>query len=229
LLAKKQKTSYSQQTPGQFKPFAKISDDYKTSLDAQVAQFIFGCNVPEILQSPHFISLVNCLRPGYVLPTKEYLQEKLLNELVDELKACQETEKDNPGTLLMSGSNSEKLSFFVRSHLEKPKFVTVSEKTSDFAKQISDAVEKSVEIYGVKIVAVCVDDWEVGNCLENEIKDSYYGHLDSDVQVYTCKSKLTSEYEKIVKNVEIGVIIESLVSDVYKVPGAFEYLGYDNK
>jgi Protein of unknown function (DUF 659) len=147
-----------------------LSKADKESIDFSLAEFFFGCNIPfAVVDSTHFESLLQKLRPSYKPPHSNTLKSTLL-EMVYKKKVEQGYQKQKRyGTLMLDGwknsTNQQKnITMIVKPRygceifLKSFDFTTQSETSENIKQVIFDACESSEVLYNISIEALVSDN-----------------------------------------------------------------------
>lgn len=133
----------------------KTSASMKTKLDDVVATFFYGCNIPfSVIESPHFKTMIETLRPGYKPPNRKTLANDLLDTVSTSVHSKMMMELENKTvTLIQDGWSSihnvpviancistGEHSYFVSSVDTK-----AEKKTADYCLQLAVKAKEEVE------------------------------------------------------------------------------------
>lgn len=96
----------SKTNENKFKINCEMPSTENDSVDLKLAAFFFGCNIPfSVIDSDHFISLCQALRPNYSPPSRKTLSSYLLNKVYNNI--CSNVKFSGESVLLISEQKIE--------------------------------------------------------------------------------------------------------------------------
>lgn len=204
-----------------------MNDVEGDKIDAFLAQFFFGCNVPfRACESIHFKNFVKALRPSYEIPNRRRLAGVLLDKIHDKIEKRNSElidKMDKQVTLLLDGwQNSSANTHNVVAMLataDDQKIMLESFDTSaerDTTENIVKIVEKSIDLakerYDAEVYACVTDNARNMTAMKDKV----------NVMFTTCNSHtgnlLAGDILKSAKNTKIMAKVMSVQKDFRRTP-----------